>query len=389
MPALVLSMRLGVHIASISLLLIALIILLKQTGKSRPLNNIEKLFIGSLCILPLLIGLDCLFRGSAFRHVDYPLRFIVVLPIFFALRRVQLNILPFCYGLYLGAISVGCIALYQRFGLGIERVHGTANIISFGQISMQLSLLSLCSLFLYPQFNKTTLLLCLIAALFGMMGALLSGMRGTWIALFPITILWLCYAQMDLKRKLLMTVALLLSLLSLYSFNDQIHQRVNLAVQETNIYFDEHQNNTSVGLRWELWKGALLIFQDHPLLGVGSGNYRTAMSEKNTQGLVDMPIMFNHAHNAFLHYLSTLGISGALAYLLLLLAPGYYFWLSLKTTRSPEQRFLGVSGLTIILSYMTYDLTGWSFAHQKSLLFFAIMLVILAGLIRPTLETKQ
>jgi len=389
MPVLVLTIPLGVHIASISLLLMATLVLLKQTGESRPLNTTEKIFIASLCALPLITALDCLFRGSAFRHVDYPLRFIAALPIFFALRRVQLNILPLCYGLYIGAIASGSIALYQSIGLGIDRVHGSTSIITFSQVSMLLSLLSLCSLFLYPLLNKISLLLCFFAALFGMTAALLSGMRGTWIALFPITILWICYAQINAKLKTLMTLGLLLSLFSLYSFNDQVHQRVNLAVQETNIYFEEHRNNTSVGVRWELWKGALLIFKDNPLFGIGSGNYRAAMGEKNTQGIVHMPIMFNHAHNAFLHYLATLGIPGALAYLLLLLGPSYYFLHNLKTARPLEQRFLGVSGLAIILSYMTYDLTGWAFAHQKSLLFFAIMLVTLAGLIQQKTVTKS
>ncbi|MCF7970075.1 MAG: O-antigen ligase family protein [Methylococcaceae bacterium] len=380
MPLLVLTLHIGIHIASIALLILSLFILFRKEGKIQRLRLIDKFFVVALCVLPIVIAFDCLLRGASFRYLDYPLRFIFALPIFFALRRVTVNMLPFIYGIAIGAIGAGCIALYQHLYLGIDRVYGTVHIIPFGHIALQLGLLSFAALIMYRDFTIKLILMCLIAGGLGIIGAILSGTRGTWLVIIPILIIWFIYIQIKIKAKILIILSVFFSLIFLYNANHYIHQRIAQGVEESADYFQEQENNTSVGLRLEMWKGSVLIFQDKPLLGVGMSHYRSAMEEKNRQGFIHLPKIFDQAHNAYLHYLATLGIIGLFSYLLLLGGAGYYFIFSLKVAVSSEMRFAGIAGLVLVTSYMTYDLTGFSFGHQHSLMFLVIMMVSFAGI---------
>ena len=64
----------------------------------------------------------------------------------------------------------------------------------------------------------------------------------------------------------------------------------------------------SVGTgRYDLWRAAVLIFRDHPLHGIGAGNFLSdyAILGRST----DQPF---HAHSEFLETASTLGIPGLL-----------------------------------------------------------------------------
>lgn len=68
----------------------------------------------------------------------------------------------------------------------------------------------------------------------------------------------------------------------------------------------------SVGTgRYDLWRAAVLIFRDHPLHGIGAGNFLSdyAILGRST----DQPF---HAHSEFLETASTLGIPGLLGFTL-------------------------------------------------------------------------
>jgi O-antigen ligase len=74
-----------------------------------------------------------------------------------------------------------------------------------------------------------------------------------------------------------------------------------------------------------MWYGAIPIFLEHPLIGVGTGGYQRAMKIRGKPGDPDMA----HPHNNFLHMAVSYGIVGIIAYL----------WLFVETIRNAwEQR---------------------------------------------------
>lgn len=380
MPLLVLTFHSGIHIASLSLLIISCFILFKHRGVVKPLTNIEWIFVMSLCLLPTVILFDCLLRNSAFRYLDYPLRFIILLPVFFAMRKVgTLSIEPMVYGLYAGSIAAGCIALYQATYLDIPRVYGNLHITTFGHISAALSLLSFNTLLLSKKLKKHLIILALVAGVMGGVATYLSGTRASWLAAVPCCLIWLVNAQISTKTKYLAITVLAFSLFSFYSLNSSFQNRINKVTLDTNAYFSTQMTNTSIGARWEMWKGAIYLFKDNPLLGTSMGGYKLSMAEKNKLGIINASKIFDHAHNASLHYLVTLGIVGFFSYIILFVGPIYFFSSKLGTEMSPEKRFTVISGLIILSSYITFDLAGFSFGHQHTAVFLAVMLISFAG----------
>jgi O-antigen ligase len=76
----------------------------------------------------------------------------------------------------------------------------------------------------------------------------------------------------------------------------------------TSVYTEDVKGST--GTRIELWKGALLIFNESPLLGVGTGNFVPSINRLvQAKRLKEIPNVV-HAHNIFLQALATRGILG-------------------------------------------------------------------------------
>ena len=67
--------------------------------------------------------------------------------------------------------------------------------------------------------------------------------------------------------------------------------------------------------RMAIWQAAWDMFQDHPLLGVGLGNFDTAYLVYALPGWPELP---GHAHNYYLNLLAEVGLLGLGAYLALL-----------------------------------------------------------------------
>jgi O-antigen ligase len=85
--------------------------------------------------------------------------------------------------------------------------------------------------------------------------------------------------------------------------------------------------------RWEVWRMAWQVFQDHPLIGYGPGNFYLAFRKYHTWEMVSTTgnSMFTqwHAHNDVLHVLAVGGLAGMAAY-------GYAWWRCVKATARAE-----------------------------------------------------
>jgi O-antigen ligase len=125
----------------------------------------------------------------------------------------------------------------------------------------------------------------------------------------------------------------------IFSFNNTLRQRAISIV--TSVYTEDEKGGT--GARIELWKGALLIFHEHPLFGAGTGNFESniirLVQEKK---LKETPTMV-HAHNIYLQALATKGIIGFV--ILIVLLSVLLHW-GMKET----QNYGGMGGYIIIFS---------------------------------------
>jgi O-antigen ligase len=93
-----------------------------------------------------------------------------------------------------------------------------------------------------------------------------------------------------------------------------------------------------------MWHGAIPIFLDNPLIGVGTGGYQAEMMRRGKPGDPDMA----HPHNNLLHMAVSYGIIGIIAYL----------WLFAETIRNAwEQRETPV-GFFVLSSAVVIFVSG-------------------------------
>ncbi len=106
--------------------------------------------------------------------------------------------------------------------------------------------------------------------------------------------------------------------------------------------------NYAVVERLAHWQAAVAMFSDHPLLGVGIGNYVPAYPAYALPGWED-PL--GHAHNYYLHVAAEGGLVGLAAYLVLW---GAAFWQAFRLHLRAEGEWrgltLGVLGVMVALS---------------------------------------
>jgi len=93
-----------------------------------------------------------------------------------------------------------------------------------------------------------------------------------------------------------------------------LYPRIYQTIWELDIYFKTgNPNLKSVAKRIEFVKAAFTIIQDHPLFGVGTGNWKQAFTDayqKNNSQL--QPEQYGSSHNQYLNYLVKFGILGFL-----------------------------------------------------------------------------
>jgi UDP-GlcNAc:undecaprenyl-phosphate GlcNAc-1-phosphate transferase len=139
--------------------------------------------------------------------------------------------------------------------------------------------------------------------------------------------------------------------------SDQWHSFTHLASQSTPASTSASQSRllSGAGNRYDYWRIAWRVWSDHPLLGVGAGNYaRSYYEQRATTEDIEQP------HSVELQALSELGLVGAL------LLSGFIvgvFWGAVRmraaARRSPLLRALTVGGLGAFTAWLAQTSVDW------------------------------
>ncbi len=318
---------------------------------------------------------------ASLSELDYASRFIILLPVFFYLRKANVRIEYFFIGIVLGAISCGLFGFYQTFYLDFPRAKGITNSVPFGDISIVLGLMCLPGVLL-ATISKPFRFLLLTGFLAGLAGSIFSGTRGGWIAI-PVVLL-VIFAMNPMKwgrvKKSANIVILFFSLGAAYYLPD-VQVRVDIALNEFNEYVSGEVVSTSVGLRLEVWRASILAILENPVFGVGEGSFRNTMIALVEEGRADVVVVerLAHIHNEFLSATLNRGLIGLISLMLIFIVPLRAF-LGLIDKTSGLNQILPMSGVVLIISYMVFSLTDVVFGHQNTTLLYAAYIFIIYGM---------
>lgn len=317
---------------------------------------------------------------------DAPSRFLLAVPIFLALRQVNIKTLAFLqYGLPLGAISglITGLIVHDRQSFYPRISNMFLHPIHFGDLALALGFLSLFSIHMVGRDNKFVVVLKLLGWLAGLYASVASGSRGGWLAIPVMLLAWLIIQNKErhLVRLPVAFALIFLAAVGGYFFVGVIHERVDFIY--TDLMAAWHGNDdTSLGIRLQLWKVALLLFQENPVFGVGSGGFAPMMTTLSQSGLITQLAAHDGAgevHNYILASMARLGIFGLLSALAIYLVPLALFLKTAKSNR-PVTKKASMMGICLVLGFLVFGLSVETFNLKMVAAFYGLTLAVLLAI---------
>jgi O-antigen ligase len=332
--------------------------------------------------------------GWHVRELDRPSRFILVLPVMLMLLKSVGREQWLWFGTVVGAITALCLAIYERKVLGLVRAQGGEHPIMFGNTGMLLGLISFVSA-TYFLANKRYiwLALAIFGGLCGIGASVLSASRGGWVALPLIGFFLLWQSRFLLGRKLVWGVCIasvILVAVAVIVPQTGIKDRIAEAIGDVVKYHDGTDKTTSVGLRFEMWKGSLSMFKESPFVGVGEYGSAAVKERLIADGVVSPEVRhFSHAHNEFINALGLTGIIGFALLLALYLVPLRLFLRKMR--QYPDNwsiRSYAMAGALVPMCYMDFGLSQVMFSHNIGVMMYAFPIVYFWAAVRSA-ERKE
>jgi len=365
-----------------------------RQNRPQPLLDEKRLFfaVSLFFIIGLLTYLLGNWNEAGFKTLGKFLNLLLVIPLYFLLKKLQIRQGLFWYGLVLGATVAAGMAIYELINatgpLAQRRAHGITHPILFGNLSLSMGMMALAGIGYFRAQNRWLIALPIIAGLAGLTASFLSAARGGWIAIPFLLLLLAWQARKSLKLwhfGAALSVLIVLPMAAYFSPNSAVKTKVDSAAYNLTHYANspitDSVRGTSVGTRLEMWQASWTIFKEHPWIGVSWGRY-----QEYAQKLVDAgerhpsASRWNNPHNQYVSSAVNAGLLGLSALLLLLLIPLRLFLRSLKSA-SPESRRLALAGAVLIIAYAGFAVSESIFQRSLPTTFFAFYLALIGALL--------
>lgn len=204
-------------------------------------------------------------------------------------------------------ITIGfCYVVYQGMHGNFRAPGFFGNPMTFGgYLCVYLPLILVCFL------DNSVLIKNRIVAgalfLLGFTALIINGTRGAWVALAPIFIFLILYYGLQNKKLLAICLIFLVVAGGILSTSKNFTYRLRTTIKHT---------DTSTRERYAIWESAFNMFKDHPLLGVGLGQYKENYQKKYILKKAKYKKL-THAHNNVMQMLAENGIVGCVGFLTL------------------------------------------------------------------------
>ena len=267
-----------------------------------------------------------------------------------------------------GLLLISTISLLQFIGL-VPILEWMPTIFSGKSITASLLLVfgMLILSFYFKEANKIRhkAIIASIMALFFLTLAIGIGRAGylAFIVLSPLIV----YNLMGQRHIIKIAIVTFITIVAL-SLSPTVQNRIELLASDIKAY-QESNPNTSIGLRLHMWQGAVKIFLENPIIGVGTGGYQLAMKKYETPNLAPENRELVDPHNSYLYMASNFGILGIIS----------LFWMFAVLLKNGLRNHHDITGFAI-LSYTLVLMIGSLTNTQILSLATAFLFAIFTGL---------
>lgn len=349
------------------------------------LNRRDALVILAMALYTLVGVLEAWWDGQGINGIDRPLRFLLAIPALLFVMAYPPRLAWFWGGIAMGAIGAGSWATWQKLVFDVARATGHTHTIQFGNLSMLLGVLCIAAFgwALTQKHRNLWYALLMFGALCGLAGSLFSGSRGGWIGIpFILLVLFRAYGGFISKRILAGIVGILLAgSISVYAIPEfGVQARVNEAVEQVQRYASGDRSPTSVGARFEMWRGASHLIAEKPLIGWGANGYAEAMQGLADEGVInERAAQYSHAHNEFIDSFAKRGLIGLAVLLAVYLLPMHFFAKEMGGS-DLSLRATATAGVLLSVTYIDFGLTQGFLSHNSGVMMYAFLLAVLWGI---------
>lgn len=382
----------GYSIGSALLLLGAIALVVRRPRLH--LSRQDWLVIGAMAAYALVGMAEAWWDGQGTRGIDKPVRLLLAIPALLLVLAYPPRMAWMWCGIALGAIGAGTWAGWQKLVEGVDRASGFTYVIQFGNLSMLLGILCLAGLgwAVVQPHRRAWVILVSLGAVAGILGSLFSGSRGGWIGI-PVVLLVLYRGygrQLSARLKLVAIAVVMAGAVAAVAIPQTgVKHRIEAAINDVSQYVTRSNPVTSVGARFEMWKGASYLIAEKPFLGWGESGYQQGMQQLAERGVIDSSVLiFGHAHNEFIDALAKRGLLGLAVLLALYLVPMRLFARHLDAD-DLRLRSLAVAGVLLPVAYIDFGLTQVFLGHNSGVMMYAFWLAVLWGGYGNYLKNKE
>jgi len=283
LPAFMLSVR-GAAFLSFSLLLVAAFGWMLSApaavmSRLRAMWREHRWLIVAMAAMPTAMLISAQLNPAAPRNVPfaYGRLWLFGLALFALLQLRPKQLESVQWGCVAGALASAVWAYLELRAGRVGMVGAFSNAIPFGNLSLLMALFALMSIGWTEDDGWALIALRLLAGCAGLYASYLSQARGGWIAI-PVLLLIAVATLRHVSWKKRLTALLLffVFLIAVCVSSSVVRTRFDQAMEDIHAY-QAGQTNTSVGIRFQLWKAATLMLTRHPLAGVGRGQFGPAL----------------------------------------------------------------------------------------------------------------
>ncbi|QXZ08802.1 O-antigen ligase family protein [Comamonas sp. Y33R10-2] len=387
LPGLALWIRSGPSYGA-ALLLIGTLVFIPRWIKVRPAPGTWALAAVLLCMAILWYELT---TQQDIQRLDRPVKWALgALCLFYAAANPP-RASSFFWGLPIGCIGMGFLALWQIYGQGMWRATGYTNAIPWGDTALLLACFTgVHTVIFWRERLLPWRLLHVVAIVAGLSASMLSQSRGGWLALvlaIPLLVLVAWRLHADFLPKLLMLLGGVVLVFALTIFSvPHLRAHANKAVHEITQYFQSNEVNTSLGIRLEQYRMAFDLIPEKPLLGWSRQGFEQETERRVATGLYHPALLGyrDYIHNELLDSWVKTGVLGAMVQLALYFVPLWLFWPSSRRMSSvlPIEKWrqvlsLRLMGCLMSVMHLGFGMTMPYFAHNSGTVFFIFCMVCL------------
>ncbi len=255
----------------------------------------------------------------------------------------------------------GIYGLYQHYILKHYRIEGFTFELSFGCL-LAIFITFLLVYSLWGKINIKSRIALFTGIPFLGANLLFTLARGAWFGLLGgiITLTWI-------KNKKLL-ILMIIFILALYLFLPPVY------IDRFKSSFDTKTNDSNL-VRIALWKGALSMYREHFITGIGLDRFEEEYHAHHQQKdlYIGNPC---HAHNNLLHLMAEAGTLGGIAFIWLMVSVVIWLYKNYKQIPDPNWRLFPLASLCGIISFNIQGLTTHTYGNGHTIRFFWFLIAL-------------